>query len=315
MQDILPRTVTELGQINKFVHENADLRIKIDMEIFASKIAKIAHFILQNRNFKMILLAGPSGSGKTTTAKMLEAEILKSGTNAAVISLDHFFVRNETTPKNLDGTYNYESIHALDLTSLQKSLRDLMAKNTCKIPDFCFKTKGRIGETEVDLGEGGIAIVEGIHALNPLILNDLPAENIFKIFVSVQSGIFENDELILSPREMRLIRRMVRDFNFRHASAELTLSMWAGVAKGEKEFIYPHKSTADVSINSMHSFEPCLFAQKAIELFEGVKFNMTGYDLAQKIAKNLKKFAQIDEKILPKESLMREFIGGGIFKY
>jgi len=314
MQNILQRRLTDLHQINKSVNDDVRTRIKIDDGIFAAKIEKVVDYVLKNRDFKMIMLAGPSGSGKTTTAKMLEAEILKNGINAAVVSLDHFFVRDETTPRYADGSYNYECVHALDLPAVQKSLNELITTGTCKIPNFSFKTKGRVGEIDIDVS-GGIAIIEGIHALNPLICENLSAKNLFKIFVSVESAIFEDDELVLSPREMRLIRRAIRDFNFRHASAELTLSMWPGVVNGEKQYIYPHKGTADVDLNSMHSYEPCVFAREVIKLFGGVESGKTGYDLAQKIVSAMQKFSQIDEKMLPKTSLLREFTGDGIFKY
>ena len=316
MQNILIRRLVDRRQINRAINEEPATRVKIDDEIYENKIRRITEFVAREENdFRIIMLAGPSGSGKTTTAKILQRYLEERDIHSEVISLDHFYLGTDKMPKGPDGAPDFESIYALDLPQMNECFMSLISDGTCVVPKFSFRTKGINGNVQVALGDKGIAIVEGIHALNPLIIEKLPGHHLLKMYVSVESGIFEDDELLLSPRDIRLVRRTVRDSIFRNAEAAHTLSMWPGVVRGEKDYLYPHKETADININSMHSFEPCLFRNRAIELFGSVQPEDIGYDDAQRIMQALGPFVALDERIVPGDCMLREFIGGGTYKY
>ncbi len=316
MNQIIYRRLIDRRQINRAVTDNPEARIKMDDEIYEDKMIKIADYVASpENNIKIIMLAGPSGSGKTTTANMLRRRLGLIGVSADIISLDHFYLGPAKMPKGPDGEPDFESVHALDLELMHECFINLINKGKCTIPKFSFKDGGRVGSIEVALSKNGVAIVEGIHALNPLIVGTLPADSLLKIYVSVESGVFEDDELVLSPRDLRLIRRMVRDQIFRNATVERTLEMWDGVIRGEKEYLYAHKDTADLDINSMHSYEPCLFRDRAMKLLGYVDSSSPFYLKVRNLMSAIEPFESLDEDLVPPQSLLREFIGGGIYEY
>lgn len=316
INDIIIRRLIDRRQINKAVRENPELRIKTDDGIYEQKIINIAEYAAsEENNIKIIMLAGPSGSGKTTTANMLKRRFGLMGISSDIISLDHFYLKPEKFPKNPDGTPDFESVYALDLELMHKCFIELISSGESTIPYFSFSGGGRIGSRDIKIAKNGVVVVEGIHALNPLIIETLPADSLLKIYVSVESGIFEDDELIFSPRDLRLVRRMIRDSIFRNATVERTLEMWDGVIRGEKEYLYIHKDTADVDINSMHSYEPCLFKNRALKLLEDVDESSPFYGKVSELIKAIKPFEALDEDLVPPPSLLREFIGGGIYDY
>lgn len=303
-------------QINRALIDNPELRIDIDDGIYEDKIVKISEYVASSENnIKIIMLAGPSGSGKTTTANMLCRRFGFMGVDAKVISLDHFYLSNEKMPLDANGNPDFESVYSLDLELMHDSFINLISKGVCAVPKFSFRGGGRLGIEDISVSENGVAVVEGIHALNPLIVSTLPDDSLLKLYVSVESGVFEDDETVLSPRDLRLVRRMVRDSIFRNARAERTLSMWDGVIRGEKEYLYVHKDTAELDINSMHSYEPCLFRNRALELLDEVGPDSPYYEKARSLAAAIAPFEPLDDKLVPPQSLLREFIGGGIYEY
>ena len=316
INDIIVRRLIDRRQINRAIKENPESRIKMDDGIYNEKMVNIAGYAASaENNIKIIMLAGPSGSGKTTTANMLKRQFSLMGVSSDIISLDHFYLSRDKMPKAPDGEPDFESVHSLDLELMHKCFIELINDGESDIPYFSFKDGGRVGSNRVKIAKNGVAVVEGIHALNPLIVEALPSDSLLKLYVSVESGIFEDDELVLSPRDLRLVRRMIRDSLFRNAPVELTLDMWDGVIRGEKEYLYMHKDSADMDINSMHSYEPCLFRNRAIKLLEEVKPDSSFYQKAASLIAALRPFEPLDEVLVPPPSLLREFIGGGIYDY
>ncbi len=182
------------------------------------------------------------------------------------------------------------------------------------MPRFDFKARSPAADTiPIELGAGDIAIVEGIHAMNPLIVDSLPKNSLYKLYVSVESGIYENGEMKIAPRDIRLTRRMLRDHYFRASSPQHTLFLWDGVVRGEDEYLFPYADLADMQINSFHSYEMCVYRDAALELLGLVREGEHNYSLARKLMRSLTPFRGIKEGCVPDASLIREFIGGSVY--
>lgn len=307
--------VNRFHEINEAAREAPEELIRQVEGAYLSAVKEVARdvFSLKN-NCKVIMLAGPSGSGKTTTARIL-AELLKEkGVSAIQISLDDFFMGDGKAPILDSGEYDYEDIRALNLEQVENCLLDLSNRGYCKKPTFDFEKKQPMPDvTEIQLPPGGIAIVEGIHALNPLVNAHLPEDKILKMYVSVKQGIKDRDEIILSPRNLRLVRRLVRDYHFRATDPEKTLKSWGSVCRGENLFIQPYKRTSDITVNSIHIYEPCVLCHDALMLLDFITPNSDFYETAMELKWQLNRFVQINTELVPKDSLLREFLGGGIY--
>lgn len=284
--------------------------------LYAANINNIAKFIINGApGNKALMLAGPSSSGKTTTAAMLCKSIEAQGARAIRVSLDDFYLEDSQAPIDEFGEPDFECIESLDVPLMRKCVEDMMSKGECVIPRFDFKTKTRSFDGEhIRLSGSDIVIIEGLHALNPQITDCLPDEKLLKVYCSVKQGISETyNRLAIRPHELRLIRRIVRDNQFRNMSADDTISMWPSVRRGEIKHNRPYKRLANVTINSLHIYEPCVLAPKALPLLEQIDPQSKNGAEAKKLADKLKKFTHIDEAAVPENSLMREFIGGGIY--
>ncbi|MBO4895095.1 MAG: nucleoside kinase [Clostridia bacterium] len=279
------------------------------------KTVEKAAAALLSANKKLILLAGPSSSGKTTTAHILANTIEKNGCEAKTISLDDFYLAGlENYPLNSDGTYDFESIDALDMPLIGKCFGEILESRKTQLPVFDFGTHSRKSETRpFEISENGVVIVEGIHGLNPAIVADLPVSGIAKVYVSVSSRVFdnehdENDVALLNKRGLRLIRRLVRDKNFRSTSAYDTFAIWGSVLYGENKNIFPYRTNADIKLDSFHPCEPCLFApeaQKLLAELEGTQFA----EQASVLKNAVNRFEVIDKNCLTEDSLLCEFLG------
>ncbi len=257
------------------------------------------------------MLAGPSSSGKTTTAALLSKGIESMGGKAYTVSLDDFYFPHSVGyPLDENGEPDYECVEALDVELIHRCLGKLVTDGKSSLPVFDFKSGERInGKKNIILQENDVIIVEGLHALNPVITDTLDESGLYKIYVSVSSRVYDdNDGVLFSKRDLRFVRRMVRDFSFRSTSVERTFEVWESVMRGEDKYLFPFEYLADIKINSFHACEPCVLAERAVELLESALGGEYG-EKASVIIDKLKKFKNIDYSILPADSLLREFTG------
>lgn len=297
--------------INELAKENPQAIIARAELRYRNIINNIAERVLDDTGRELIMLAGPSSSGKTTTAGKIAETFGSLGMQTYVISLDDFYLDRENIPGYAEGNPDFETVYALDLPFLSETMKSLMAGNTTKIPKFDFLT-GRRSEdyTEITLGKNDAVIVEGLHALNPVVTSDLRNLKMLKIYISVSSRIYDNrGRIILNKRNLRFVRRMIRDYKFRGSSVENTYNLWKSVCEGEDKYLFPYEDMADVRINSIHLCEPCLFRDAALKLLEESKLPEEYRHEAKRLADSLKMFESIKTDLVPSDSLLREFLG------
>lgn len=277
---------------------------------FDTAVSNVVEKFLANSDCDIVLLAGPSSSGKTTTAGIIAEKIRNSGRNAYIVSLDDFYLNAEDIAINEDGAKDYENVTALDIPLIRKCFSQLIEERKSELPIFDFMTSSRSDETKhIELKKDDVIIVEGLHALNPVITEGLDESHLYKIYISVSSRVTdENGKILLNKRNLRLIRRTIRDYKHRNASVEQTLDMWDGVLKGEDKFLFPFESYADVKINSFHAYESCIFKDEALSRFGQVTADSVFYEKAQEIISALNRFVGIEESLLPEKSLLNEFL-------
>ncbi len=280
-------------------------------ETYNKKIDRIAEHIRQNKNIEIVMLAGPSSAGKTTTAKKLKAALSSKGMKCHTLSLDDFYLDNCDAPRLPDGTPDFETVEALDIKCFEETMKSLLDNGEAEIPLFDFITGKRkpVGE-KLSVDENDVIIVEGLHALNPVITRNLPREALLKIYISVSSRIYDADKnIVLNKRNIRFLRRMVRDYKFRGNSVENTFKMWITVRYGEDAYLFPYKDNADFRINTIHLYEICVIKDFAEELLKSVEKSSPFYKESQRLIRNLRKFPSVCSKVVPDDSLLREFIG------
>lgn len=281
---------------------------------YRALVAGVAARIAADGKIRIVLLAGPSGSGKTTTANLIADALRHRGKPAAVISLDNFYRSSDDPayPRFENGERNCEAIDALDLPELIAALSAIARGEGFVVPRFDFKTGARGAPTRHEPMGGGVVIIEGLHALNPRVFSLLPAERLFKIFISVSTNVVRDGERILSGRKIRFLRRMVRDSIYRGADAERTLSMWMNVLRGEDIYLYPYRDNADVAFDSFHPFELSVMRPLAEKLISEGLAAKDGYAKTVKLALN--SVLPLPKELVPDDSLIREFISGGIYE-
>ena len=298
----------DIDELN--VHLKSDVEDFIsECENFYSSQIQIACDRIISQNKTVILLSGPSGSGKTTTAEKIRDELIRRGKIAHVVSLDDFYLDRDELPI-INGVRNAEVVDALDLNGIDRAMRDVVTSEDVYLPRYDFKTGTRTDNAQkITVGKDGIVIFEGIHALNERIMGHADARFRFGIYVSPHSGFIKDGKSVVTKREMRFIRRFVRDSWARGTDPEGTYSMWGAVCEGEDLYIRPRAKFADIHINTTHAYEPCIIAEKAIELLEAVSFESDFYEKASEIIRKLENFDRISVDLLPRDSLLREFIG------
>lgn len=283
------------------------------------KIEKAARQIAENRaNSRIVLLSGPSGSGKTTTAKKIEAKLEEMGIRSHAIAMDNYFqtVDPETAPRNREGQIDYESPFCLDMDLLNRHFAMLDRGEKIHIPKFEFARQMRsaIKSHPLQLGNDEIAIFEGIHALNDIITGKNPAAT--KLYISARSNILDDEgKTVFKGTWMRLARRTVRDAKFRAWEPDVTIKMWANVRRGEKLYISPFKDNADIQFDSSLPYEVSVIKNYAQPLFEKLHLtpDMERYEEVGHLVEAYPKLETLDEKYVAADSLIREFIGGGIY--
>ena len=295
-------------QINDFI----DITETFQSQNYAS----VALQIKQKKNVKVVLIAGPSSSGKTTSAKKLALHLKAVGYTPKVISLDNYYVGREKNPKDENGNYDYECLEALDIPLLNQNLNDLFDGKEVEIPSYNFDLGQPYYTGEkMSLGEHDILIMEGIHALNEKLTPKVKSEYKFKIYLSALTQLNVNDHTRIASSDNRLLRRIVRDSKFRGKSAAATIAMWENVQKGEKLHIFPFQNNADAVLNTALDYEIPVLKVYASPLLMAVKPDCPEYSEAIRLLCFLSNFDQIPETYVPKQSIVREFIGGSSFHY
>ena len=288
-------------------------------DAYNKKIEKAACQIAENRSkSRIVLLSGPSGSGKTTTAKKIEAKLEEMGIRSHAIAMDNYFqtVDPETAPRNREGQIDYESPFCLDMDLLNRHFKMLDRGETIHIPKFEFARQMRsaIKSHPLQLGKDEIAIFEGIHALNDIITGKNP--DAMKVYISARSNVLDEEgKVAFKGTWMRLARRTVRDAKFRSWEPDVTIRMWANVRRGEKLYISPFKDNANIQFDSSLPYEVSVVKAFAQPLFERLHLSedMERYEEIGHLLEAYPKFETLDEKYIAADSLIREFIGGGIY--
>ena len=229
--------------------------------------------------------------------------------------MDNYFVEREETPLDENGEYDYESLYALDLELFNNDINRLLKGEEIDLPTYNFETGKKIYRgNKLRLKESDVLILEGIHALNEDLTNLIPKHQKFKIYIAPQAQINIDDHNPISLTDLRLVRRIVRDFQFRHSSAEETISMWPSVRRGEFRWIYKNQENADYVFNSLLPYELCIMKKYALPVLKQIKSDSPYYITANRLVKFLKYFDDLEDEMVPNNSLMREFIGKSCFK-
>lgn len=301
--------LTNIGQIHEYVMVAEALQNK--------KIAALAESVARNADkVKVVLIAGPSSSGKTTTAKKLAIELKVLGFEPIPIELDNYFVDRTRTPLDREGKPDFECLEALDVEYLNQQLLALFSGDEIELPLYDFKAGMRRSSGKMlRLMGNEILILEGIHGLNEELTPRIPRENKFKIYVSALTQLNLDDHNRISTTDYRLLRRMVRDHNFRGHSAQATLAMWPSVQRGEQRFIFPFQNSADAAFNSALDYELGVLKVFAEPLLRTIKSTSSEFAEARRIQSFLDNFIPIPAQYVPGNSILREFIGESDFHY
>ena len=306
--------VTDINKLIKSGHSKE--MILVSEALQEKKITQIADKIASKGDVKIVLLSGPSSSGKTTTAKRVSVQLGVLGYNPIPISMDNYFVERDQTPKDKNGNYDFEQLNALDLNLFNEQLSDLIAGKTIETPVFDFQQGKKIWKGhQMQMGKNGILVIEGIHALNPNLLSGIPEEQTFKIFASALTSVAIDRHNPIHTNDNRLIRRIIRDANYRGYSAEVSLMRWNSVRNGEEKWIFPFQENADEMFNSAICCELNIFKPYAQQLLYQVTEASPAYSEARRLMKMLEYFTELPEKEVPQSSILREFFGGSVFNY
>lgn len=307
--------IKDIGSLNQKIQQEQVKDLILTGEAFhGRRYAGIADRIAEHRDrIKLVLIAGPSSSGKTTTSKRIATQLKVLGMKPVVLEMDNYFVNREDTPRDEKGDYDFESLQALDVQFLNKQLFELLDGKEVEIPFFDFLTGQRTPSgKKMKLAENEILIMEGIHALNPVLTRDIPANNKFKIYASALTSLSMDENNRISTTDTRMIRRMVRDSQFRGLSAEDTILRWPSISYGERQNIFPFQEEADVMFNSALPYELAVLKSHAEPLLHRIPPVSPAYPEAVRLLNFLSYFTPVhprDERYIPYASVIREFIG------
>lgn len=290
--------------------------IMIDEALHEKNIANIADKIAKDKKIKMILIAGPSSSGKTTFAQRLGIQLRVNKIKPVTISVDNYFVERQDTPRDENGDYNFECIEAIDLELFNNHLTRLLNGERVEMPQFDFLegTKKYNGKY-LQLKDDEVLVIEGIHCLNDRLTSSIPQDQKFKIYISALTVLNMDRYSKVSSTDVRLIRRIVRDYQFRGYSAEHTIDTWPSVTRGEVENIFPFQESADVIFNTSLIYELGVLKGIATPLLKEIPIEHPEHAEAQRLLGLLKYIRSIPASEVPTNSLLKEFVGGGDFEY
>ena len=298
---------------NKELHEKY---VELYDDEFEKYFENIVENILAFNKVKILTISGPTSSGKTTTALKLGTDLKKFDINAKIISMDDFYKNRSDVPKKPDGIPDFEKIDAIDTNLLINCLQEAINYNKTRLPKYDFKTGTRKPDlVDFELCEKELIIMEGMHALNPKILDNLPGENVRSIYTTIGEKVYLPNDIIFSRRDIRFLRRLIRDYKYRAASPEYTFLLWDSVREGEDLYIFPYENNAHIKINSFYKYELNVIKTQALELLAVIEENSRYYKKAQELMHKLSYVISIDEELVPSRSLIREFIGGNSLYY
>jgi len=309
--------IARVGDIDKIVSEGeASETVRIAEALHEKKIAQMADMIQSKITLpRLVLISGPSGSGKTTFSKRLAIQMRVNGMKYVALSLDNYFLDREETPKDDTGEYDFEAPEAIDIELLNKQLLELLAGHEVNVPRFNFKEGRRTGYRKFQLDKDEILILEGIHALNPILTPSIPSIMKFRIYVSALSQLNVDNHNRVPTTDTRKLRRIVRDHLFRGYKAMDSLLTWQSVRRGEDQYIFPYQEEADVMFNSSLVYEHCVLKGYAERLLSAITDDVPEYAEARRLLRFLSYFLTIKAEEVPRNSILREFIGGSVFKY
>ncbi len=309
--------VTTIGELNELIArgEINDLMLVAEA-LMEKKIAMIADQIISDIDKKkFVFIAGPSSSGKTTFAHRLAVQLKAQGMKPKTISVDNYFVNRDDTPLDENGDYNFETIDAIDIKSFNQDMLKLLSGEEVDIPVFNFVTGLREYKNNfIRLDSKGVLVVEGIHGLNNKLSYELPEESKFKIYISALTQLNLDYHNRIPSTDGRLLRRIVRDYQYRGATAKKTISMWPSVRRGEEIYIFPYQEEADVMFNSALIYEFAVLKQYADPLLYSIDKNCKEYIEAKRLIKFLDYILGVTSEHIPGNSLLREFVGGSCFR-
>lgn len=307
--------INTIYKLNKKIEEGKSNELILLAEaLHEKKISDIADKIVKRKGIKLILIAGPSSSGKTTFAQRLGIQLKLNGIKPLTISVDNYFVEREQTPRDENGQYDFERLDSIDLNLFNEHLMKLLNGEEVELPTFNFKTghKEYHGD-KMRMRNNEVLVIEGIHCLNDKLTEAIPKEQKYKIYISALTVLNIDYYNRISTTDTRLIRRLVRDNNFRGYKALHTLENWEMVNKGEESYIYPYQEDADSMFNTSLIYEISVLKKYALPLLKEIDNTHPEYSEAQSLCELLKYFDDIDDEFVPRNSLLREFIGGSIF--
>ena len=307
--------IETVGDLNDMItHHDMTETVLVQEAYQESKIAAIAKQIAKRKGVKFVLIAGPSSSGKTTFSHRLSIQLRVNGLTPHPIAVDNYFVDRELTPRDENGDYNFECIEAININRFNEDMSRLLKGEEVYLPIFNFKTgKSTNSEKPKKLGKNDILVIEGIHCLNPKLTENLSDENKFKIYISALTQLNIDEHNRIPSTDGRLIRRIVRDARTRGTSAQQTIAMWPSVRRGEEENIFPYQEEADAMFNSSLIYECAVLKQYVEPLLFGMDKECPEYQEAKRLLKFFDYFVGIGSDAIPRNSLLREFIGGGCF--
>ena len=276
---------------------------------YTERVNSIATIALES-GAPILLLAGPSASGKTTSSNLLARAMTKMGKKTSVLSLDNFFKNLDEYPKQRNGEPDFEHLHALDVQAVNECLYELTTKGTALIPSFDFATHmSTPAAQEVHVDDSSAVIIEGIHALNPELTESVGTNSVIKIYAGLRTEYYSGRKRIIATRDLRITRRIIRDERDRGNSPEATLALWKNIMAGEEKWIKPFKKDADLLLNTALDYEPCLYTSDLRALADGEKGGAFQAEL-ETLADSFDQAGSLPMDLVPKDSILREFIGG-----
>ena len=319
--DIIMR-LSNAGDVNKAIlRGHASELIQVSEALQEKKIVKIAEeidkrFHRRKNPIRLVLITGPSSSGKSTFCKRLSVQLLACGLRPVSFSTDDYFVNRVDTPKLPNGQYDFDNIETVDYRLLGEHLQKLMKGEAVEVPEYNFVTgKREFNGKRLKLNNDSVLIIEGIHALNPLLTKEIENSSKYKIYISALTSISLDDHNWIPTQDNRLLRRIIRDHNKGAFTARETISQWKSVCDAEEQWITPYQETADVMFNSALNIEFALLRTHADLILSTVPKNCPEYAEAHRLQKFIHYFLPISDKEIPPTSIMREFVGGSSFKY